>query len=83
MMTMISNVLHALRTAPFVTVVEIETLALQDECAYAVLWNRGLISKSVTASKRWKVKEGGGRRAWAVDVACRAFTGMVGGYRGC
>lgn len=31
------DVLHALGAAPFVAVVEIETFALQDECADAVL----------------------------------------------
>ncbi len=30
-------VLHAFRAAPFVTVVEIEAFALQDECTYAIL----------------------------------------------
>ena len=62
---------------------EIETLALQDECAYAVLLEVVIDSSQCTASKCWKVKEGRGPRTWAVDVACKAFTGMVGGYCGC
>lgn len=31
---------------------------------------------------RLKEGEKGRRRTWAVDVACKAFTGMVGGYCG-
>ena len=31
------DILHALRAAPFVAVVEIEAFALEDECTYAVL----------------------------------------------
>ena len=61
---------------------EIQTLALQDECAYAVLLEVVIDSRQCTA---FEVLEGEGRgpRTWAVDVACKAFTGMVGGYRGC
>lgn len=36
------DVLHALRAAPFVAVVEIEAFALEDECTYAILRRRSV-----------------------------------------
>lgn len=60
------DILHALRAAPFIAVVEIEAFALEDECTHTIL--------------RWRSAYTGsnsGEHTWAVDVVRSAVTGIL------
>ena len=60
------GILHALRAAPFIAVMEIEAFALEDECTHAILTWRSVYTGSNS-----------GEHTWAVDVVRSAVTGIL------